>query len=205
MSDKEKINLTVPISLKAVTDLKVNDEVYVNGSVYTMMYPNHFTNIINALENHEKPAFDLNDGIIYHTGTIIIPHNGSYDLRAIGTTTSSKFNKYMPQLIRLSGVRAIIGKGGMDEDTLQAMKECGCVYLSAVGGCSAIYTHKVAAVEDEFWPEKSWANSSLKLRLENFGPLFVAMDAHGNSIYKDVISNADQKRQKIYHYLNILS
>ena len=102
-------------------------------------------------------------------------------------------------------MRAVLGKGGMDKNTLDAMRECGCVYLALVGGCSAIYTCKVDRLEREYWPEtcRSWADTLLKLNVTNYGPMFVSMDAHGNSIYESIGDRAEENRGEIYKKLGI--
>ena len=197
------VYLKMPLTKEDVLSLELDDIVYLSGEAYTMMYPDHFTRLMNMIREGEALPMELEGRAIYNTGTIFCRReDGSPDMRAIGTTTSSKFNAYTPDFIRLSGVRAVMGKGGMDKEVLAAMKECGCVYLAAVGGCSAIYTPN-AEIEAEFWPQHSWADTQLKLRLNNFGPLFVGMDAHGNSVYEDCADYAQNNLGRIYEKLGI--
>jgi len=197
------VYLQMPLTEEQVRSLELDDVVYLSGDAYTMMYLDHFSRLIGMMEAGEPLPMELRGNAIYNTGTIFRRReDGTYDFRAIGTTTSSKFNADTPAFIRLSGVRAVIGKGGMDEHVLAAMRECGCVYLAAVGGCSAIYTPGVE-IEREYWPQKSWADNQLKLRLTNFGPLFVGMDAHGNSIYANSAHAALEHLPEIYQRLGI--
>lgn len=197
------VYLRTPLSEEDVRSLAIDDVVYLTGEAYTMMYISHFTRLIGMMKAGEPLPMELEGRAIYNTGTIFKRNeDGSYDFRAIGATTSSKFNAYTPEFIRRSGVRAVIGKGGMDKATLDAMRECGCVYLAVAGGCSAIYTPSVT-LEKEYWPQPSWADNQLKLRLENFGPLFVGMDAHGNSVYEDCADLAQKNLKDIYKKLNI--
>jgi len=197
------VHLSTPLSEEAVRALELDDIVYLSGEVYTMMYPDHFTRLMDRIRKGEPLPMELSGRAIYNTGTIFSRDGeGRCELRAIGTTTSSKFNAYTPDFIRLSGVRAVLGKGGMDHATLQAMQECGCVYLAAVGGCSAIYTPG-AQIEAEYWPQTSWADNQLKLRLTDFGPLFVGMDAKGNSIYETSLGCAQEMLPQIYQKLGI--
>ena len=86
-------------------------------------------------------------------------------------------------MIEMFRVRTIIGKGGMDRATLDAMQKYGCVYLAMPGGCSALYTQCVQSVK-EHWPQPNWADNVLELSVSNLGPLLVAMDSHGESIYE---------------------
>ena len=147
------VYLTTPLKKEDIEALEIDDVVYISGDLYTMMYADHFTRIMDMIDAGEKPPMELEGAAIYNTGTIFRRmEDGTYDFRAIGTTTSSKFNHYTPDFIRKTGVRAVLGKGGMDKNTLDAMRECGCVYLALVGGCSAIYTCKVDRLEREYWP-----------------------------------------------------
>lgn len=199
------VYLKMPLTEEDVRSLKLDDIVYLSGDAYTMMYLDHFSRLINMIKAGEPLPMELKGNAIYNTGTIFRRNeDGTYDFRAIGTTTSSKFNADTPEFIRLSGIRAVIGKGGMDQNVLEAMKECGCVYLAAVGGCSAIYTPHVE-IEREYWPQRSWADNQLKLRLTDFGPLFVGMDAHGNSIYENCANYAQENLSAIYEKLGIQS
>lgn len=198
------VYLTTPIDEAQIRQLELNDVVYISGSVYVLMFLDQFEKLMAPIREGKLSPLNLEGGVIYHTGTIFKKNDdGTYDFRAIGATTSSKFNKPTPEIIRKTGVRALIGKGGMSAEVLEAMKECGCAYLSVVGGCSAIYTPHVAEIEEEFWPQKSWSKNGLKLKLDQFGPLFVAMDANGNSVFEEVGDAAKLSRPEIYKKLNI--
>ena len=135
------VHLHTPISEEQIRSLELDDIVYVSGEAYCMLYADHYTLIMDMLNRGEEIPMDLKDGVIYNTGAIWrrTPEDG-YDLRALGATTSSKFNAQTPSFIAKTGIRAIIGKGGMDKACLEAMKEHGCVYLAICGGCSAVYT-----------------------------------------------------------------
>lgn len=198
------VYLSTPLSEDDVISLELDDIVYLSGTAFTMMYPFHFTRVMDLINHGQEPPFSLPGNAIYHTGTIFRRKgDGTYDFRAIGTTTSSKFNAFMPDFIRKTGIRAVIGKGGLDEHTLAAMKECGCVYLSAVGGCTSIYTPGVEALEQEFWPQSSWADNLLQLKLNRLGPLFVSMDCKGNSIFSQIDGQTQKNLPDVYHYLHI--
>ena len=198
------VYLTTPLKAEDIMDLEIDDVVYLTGDLYTMMYADHFTTIMDRIDRGEELPMDLEGGVIYHTGTIFKrKEDGTYDFRGVGATTSSKFNPYTADLILKAGVRAVIGKGGMDQRTLDVLQQAGCVYLAVAGGCSAIYTEKVVRLEKEYWPHKSWADNMLKLNVQAYGPLFVSMDAHGNSLYKDAENTARENRPAIYRKLGI--
>lgn len=198
------VYLNTPIEEEQVRGLKLDDIVYLSGTVYVMMFDNQFEKLMEPIRKGEPSPLDLKGGVIYHTGTIYHKNeDGTYDFRAIGATTSMKFNRQTPEIIEKTGVRAIIGKGGMNREVLEAMKQYGCVYLSVVGGCSAIYTPHVADITKEIWPQKSWSKNVLELKLDQFGPMFVAMDANGNSVFEQVGNAAETNRGEIYRKLQI--
>ena len=198
------VYLQTPLDEIQVRELELNDVVYLSGTVYAMMFGHQFEKLMDPIRKGEESPFDLEGGVIYHTGTIYKKRaDGTFDFRAIGATTSSKFNKETPEIVEKTGVRLIIGKGGMDRNVLRAMKEKGCAYLSVVGGCSAIYTPHVAELTKEIWPQKSWSKNVLELKLAQYGPLFVAMDANGNSVFEEVGDAAEANRAKICESLGL--
>lgn len=198
------VYLTTPLDAEKIRSLELDDIVYLSGTVYVMMFDNQFEKLMEPIRRGEPSPLDLDGGVIYHTGTIYRKReDGTYDFRAIGATTSMKFNAQTPEIIKKTGVRAIIGKGGMNKAVLDAMEECGCVYLSVVGGCSAIYTPQVEDIEKEIWPQKSWSKNVLQLKVDQYGPLFVAMDANGNSVFEQVGNAAETNREEIYKKLQI--
>lgn len=198
------VHLHTPLTEQDVRALELDDVVYLSGDAYTMLYPDHYTVILDLLAAGETLPMELEGAVLYNTGTIWRHGpDGGYDMRALGATTSSKFNAQTPPFLRATGVRAVIGKGGMDERTLDAMAQQGCVYLSIVGGCSAVYTPQ-ARVVDEYWPELMPVdNQRLKLELRDFGPLLVAMDAKGGSLFAQCAETAQAHRPAIYARLGI--
>ena len=198
------VYLKTPLDEKQIRELELNDVVYLSGTVYVMMFGHQFEKLMDPIRKGEKAPIDLENGVIYHTGTIYKKReDGTFDFRAIGATTSSKFNGETPEIIEKTGVRLIIGKGGMNKEVLEAMQKKGCAYLSVVGGCSAIYTPHVTGITREIWPQKSWSKNVLELQLDLYGPLFVAMDANGNSVFEEVGDAAQENRAKICEQLGI--
>ena len=182
MSD---VRLTVPISEKDVRALKVGDRVRLTGTVVTARDRAHRYLVEEATP--DALPFDLAGGVVYHCGPITQRRtDGGYDLVAAGPTTSARMNVYVPRLIEKFGVRAIIGKGGMDAATLDALARCGAVYLSAVGGAAQVLARAVVEVVAGFKvdafgpPEGMWV-----LRVKDF-PAVVTMDAHGGSLHDAV-------------------
>ena len=128
---------------------------------------------------------DLNGATLFHSGPIVAREDNGWKVIAAGPTTSSRMDHLMAEMIRRHGIRAVIGKGGMSEDVLEEMANTGCVYLAAVGGTAVSLAEglKVIGVK---WEDLGMAEAMWTLEAERLGPLTVAMDAKGNSIYKDV-------------------
>lgn len=199
------VHLTIPISEEQVRALEIDDIVYLSGVSYSFLYREHHIDLMEKLEAGEEVPVKLRDGVAYHTGAIYVKdETGHYDIRSIGSTTSAKFNDLTPKLIALTGVRAIIGKGGMDREVLRTMQKYGCVYLAASGGSSSFYKRAIRILSD-IWPEAGLdtCNQRLQLELKDAGPYFVAMDAHGNSIYEAIEADMRENAQKIYDCLGI--
>jgi len=197
------VHLQTPITEEQIRDLQIDDEVYVSGDAYCMLYADHYTLLLDMMRKGEPTPMELEGSILYNTGAIWRHVDGERKLYALCATSSNKFNSFTPEFLKLSHARVVIGKGGMDDGVLEAMKEYGAVYLSIAGGCCAIYTPAaeiVGAYEPKIPPTD---NQRLHYKLTEFGPLFVAMDAHGNSIYKDCAEFADRSRPAIYEKLNI--
>jgi L(+)-tartrate dehydratase beta subunit len=146
-----------------------------------------------------KTRFDLGGHAVIHTAPNVrkveksVPHPTGYAPVCIGTTTSDRMERFTQPLMREYGVRIVIGKGGMREASLQAFREMGGVYLAIIGGTAALETTWIEAIEDvdldDLNPESLW-----KFRVRGFGPLVVAMDSHGASLYSQVGDHARARR-----------
>jgi len=198
----KEVRLKTPLSEEDVRALRIGDAVYLTGTIYQIRLGGH----LKALECAEKGQglpFNLENSVIYHAFSSIVRIDSGWKLNYIGATTSALLNKYEPPLIRRFKVRGIIGKGGMDRATLEAMREVGCIYLAQVGGASALYTSKIEEVQAAYWDELG-AERIFALKVKDFGPLHVGMDAHGDSIYENVSSAVKKKLPGIYRALKII-
>lgn len=177
------IELTTPITEEQIRSLKAGDLVSLNGIVVTARDAGH------KLMVEERPEF-LNDllkgGIIYHCGPVVRKDGDKWKFVAAGPTTSIREEPYQAKVIEMYGVRGVIGKGGMKEQTLEGCKKFGAVYLHAIGGCGTQIAESVKEVlavhklEEFGTPEAFWV-----CRVENF-QVVVTMDSHGNSLHETV-------------------
>ena len=177
--------LQYPFTEEAVRSLHAGDAVSINGIVHTGRDKFH-----KWFADGRPIGVDFRDGALYHCGPVVVRDGDGWRVNAAGPTTSVRENPYEPEFIRRAGVRLIIGKGGMDSATLQAMRDCGCVYIQAVGGAAALSAasvRRVAGVDflDEFGP----AEACWHFEMEDFRGV-VAMDSHGASLFADVAQHS---------------
>lgn len=186
-------NLATPLAEEEIRALNVGDTVKLSGSIFTARDRAH-----KYLVEETTPdalEFDLKGGALYHCGPLVRKTNGGFELVVAGPTTSNRMNPYEPEVIAGYGIRAIIGKGGMDERTLEALGRYGCVYLSAISGAAVVLARYVKRIlnvyklEEFGMPECFWEFEACELST------IVTMDTHGASIHRQV-EQASGKRLK---------
>jgi fumarate hydratase class I len=175
-----EIRLEAPITEAQVRDLRVGDVVLLSGRAYTGRDAVH-----HHLMSHEPPV-DLAGGVIYHCGPVVAKQgDGSWRITAAGPTTSIREEPFQADVIGRYGVRAVIGKGGMGARTLAGLQQHGAVYLNAIGGAAQFYARCIERVDGVSWTEFGTPEAMWHLWLKDF-PAIVTMDAHGNSLHKDI-------------------
>lgn len=173
--------LTTPISDEALADLNVGDIVYLTGHLVTCRDVAHR----RLIELKQKLPVDVRGGAIFHAGPIVREKDdGSFEMVSIGPTTSMRMEKFERQFIAETGVKMIIGKGGMGEETAAGCLENKAVHAVFPGGCAVVAATKVEAIEAAEWrdlgmPETLWLN-----RVKEFGPLIISIDTKGNNIFE---------------------
>ena len=186
---------SAPLSEARVRALRVDDTVTLNGTLYGIRDATQ----IHMFDRGRKTRFDLAGHAVIHTAPNVkkveksTAHPAGYQPACIGTTTSDRMERFTRPLMAQCGVRLVIGKGGLRDDSLQAFKELGGAYLAIIGGAAALETTWVEAIEDvdldDLHPESLW-----RFRVRGFGPLVVAMDSHGGSLYAQVKSDSRGRR-----------
>ncbi|MBX9810370.1 MAG: FumA C-terminus/TtdB family hydratase beta subunit [Burkholderiales bacterium] len=199
-------DFNMPVTEEQVRRLRVNDTVTLNGTLYGIRDATQ----IHMFDRGRKTRFDLNGHAVIHTAPNVkkVDKSNTYPAGyapiCIGTTTSDRMERFTRPLLSEYGVRIIIGKGGLREGSLGAFKELGGVYLAIIGGTAALETTWIEQIEDvdldDLNPESLW-----KFRVKNFGPLLVAMDTHGGSLYTQVNKSARDKRAAALAALGVKS
>jgi len=180
-----EISLHAPLTEDAVRALKVGDVVMVSGRMFTGRDAVH-----SHLMKHEPPV-DLRGSVLYHCGPVVVKEGESWRVTAAGPTTSIREEPYQGEIIRRYGIRAVIGKGGMGAKTLAALAEHGAVYLNAIGGAAQFYARSITRVDGVSLLEFGTPEAMWHLTVEDF-PAIVTMDAHGNSLHKDIEQESGQ-------------
>lgn len=187
--------LAFPIADPAeILKLEAGDEVVVQGHVIGIRDRTQMRIFDQGIE----PPWDLTGALLLHTAPNVRKLGpGRYEKLCIGTTTSARMARFTEGLGERYGVRAICGKGGLPDETIEPIQRHGMVYLAIVGGAAALETTQIEEIEDVAWedlmPECLW-----KFRVKDFGPLTVAIDTHGNSLYHDVQNRATEKLEELY-------
>ena len=174
-----EVILTPPLTEAQVRSLRVGDVVLINGEMFTGRDNVH----AHLMKN--PPPVDISGTVLYHCGPVMLKEGERWIVKAAGPTTSSREEPYQAEVIRRYGVRAVIGKGGMGVKTLAALKECGAVYLNAIGGAAQYYARTVEQVLGVHWTEFGIPEAMWHIRVKGFAAI-VTMDAHGNSLHADV-------------------
>src|SRR5262247_882837 len=185
-----EVVLRTPLTEEQVRSLKVGDVVLVSGRAYTGRDAVH-----HHLMTHEPPV-DLRGGVIYHCGPVVAKDGSGWRVTAAGPTTSIREEPYQADVIKRYGVRAVIGKGGMGAKTLAGLKEAGAVYLNAIGGAAQFYARAITSVDGVSLMEFGTPEAMWHLTVKDF-PAIVTMDAHGNSLHKEIEQESAKELEMI--------
>jgi L(+)-tartrate dehydratase beta subunit len=194
----KEYHLKSPFSEADVRQLRCGDIVYFDGPLFGIR---DLTQIYMFDQNHEPPV-SLAGMPCIHTAPSLRKVGDKWEAICVGTTTSTRMDRFSPPLIEKYGVRAIIGKGGLYEGSLAAMKKCGAVYLAITGGSAALETKSIEEVEAVYW-EHLHPEALYRFRVKDFGPLTVAMDSHGRHLYEEVKAEAVKRLPEIYKRLGV--
>ena len=187
MRNQLEISLKLPLEESDVRQLHVGQSVRLSGIIHTARDAAH--KYLASPAPAFPPALQLTGGVLYHCGPVMVRDSttGEWHVTAAGPTTSAREEPYMAEVIRRYKIRGIIGKGGMGPKTLTALRECGCVYLSAVGGAAQVLAAAVKRVNQVYFLEQFGSPEAIwELSVEDF-PAIVTMDSHGGDLHADIL------------------
>ena len=171
--------LTTPIKDEDLLDLKVGDVVYLTGRLVTCRDVAHR----RLIEQGRELPVNLEGGAIFHAGPIVRKKGeNDFEMVSIGPTTSMRMEKFEREFIKQTGVKLIVGKGGMGPETAAGCQENIAVHAIFPGGCAVLAAILVEEIGGAEWqdlgmPETLWIN-----RVREFGPLIISIDTKGNNL-----------------------
>ena len=192
MRNGKKVLIT-PVSAEDLKDIKVGDIVYLDGSMTTCRDVAHR----RLVEYGRELPVDVRNNAIFHAGPIIRPlENDKFEMVSVGPTTSMRMEKFEYEFVKLTGVRVIIGKGGMKENTERACKEFGAIHCVFPAGNAVVAATEVEEIVRAEWRDLGMPETLWNCRVKEFGPLIVSIDTQGNNMFEENKVIFNQKKDK---------
>ena len=194
--------LSTPISEKTVRKLRVNDIIYLTGTIVTARDAAH-KRALHLHEEGKQLPVNLDGLAVFHCGPLVKKEDGRWRVVAAGPTTSSRMDLFEDEFIKNFKVRVVVGKGGLGKKTADAMKQYGAVYGAFTGGAAVLAAKAIKHVKGVEWRDLGMPEAMWIMEVEDLGPLTVAIDTHGNNVFETIQTRVDDKKQQIYRKLCI--
>jgi len=194
--------LKTPISEEQIRKLKVNDVLYVTGTVVTARDQAHKRALDYFKEGKSLPI-NLEGLAVFHCGPVMSKQEDKWIAVAAGPTTSTRMDIFEDEFIKNFKVRVVIGKGGMGKKTTDAMAKYGAVYGAFTGGAAILAAKAIKNVRSVEWLDLGMPEAMWIFDADEFGPLAVAIDSHGNNLFTDIAKIVEGNKQKIYQKLGL--
>jgi fumarate hydratase subunit beta len=191
-----------PISEEEIRKLRINDTIYLSGTIFTARDEAH-KRALELFNQGKKLPVNLEGQAIFHSGPLMKKEGDLWHVVAAGPTTSSRMDVFEDQFIKNFKVRIIIGKGGMGKKIANAMRMHGAVYGAFTGGAAVLAAKAIKQVKGVEWFDLGMPEAMWIFVVENFGPITVAIDTHGNNLFENVQMVAEKNKKKIYRKLGI--
>jgi len=194
--------LKTPISEQDIRKLNVNDTIYITGTMVTARDQAH-RRALELAKKGEKIPIDLKGLAVFHCGPIVKKEGDKWIAVAAGPTTSTRMDIFEDEFIKTFGVRVVVGKGGMGKRTTEAMQKHAAVYGAFTGGAAVLAARAIKNIRAVEWydlgvPEALWI-----FEVEEFGPLTVSIDSHGNNLFEDIKKQVETNKKQIYTKLGL--
>ena len=194
--------LRTPISEEDIRKLRVNDVLYVSGTIVTARDQAH-RRALEFFKQGKLLPINLEGLAVFHCGPLMGKEGDKWIIVSAGPTTSTRMEVFEDEFIEKFKVRVIIGKGGMGARTTEAMRKYGAVYGAFTGGAGVLASQAVKSVKRVEWLDLGMPEALWILEVEEFGPLTVAIDSHGNNLFLEVGKRVETNKQKIYEKLGV--
>lgn len=198
----KEFHLKTPLTEEDVRQLRIADTVYLTGKIYTLRDRGHLR-LFEYTDAGKELPIDLEGAVIWHCGPVVRQKGEKWEVASAGPTTSSRFDRHTPRLIKDFSVRGMIGKGGMGANTIEYFRDYGSVFLSAPGGCAALMAQRIKEVTNLYWSDMGLPEAIWELEVENFGALIVAIDSEGQSLYQKVEEEVGERLAACYEGMKV--
>lgn len=180
-------HLEFPFTKDKMQEMCAGDYVYISGIIYTARDAAH-KRMYESLHNGEELPLDLRNNLIYYMGPS--PARDGRPIGSAGPTTSSRMDKYAPDLLEL-GQAGMIGKGKRNQEVKEALVKNGAVYFAAVGGAGALLSKSILSSEVIAYDDLG-TEAIRKLIVKDF-PVIVVIDSKGNDLYELAIKDYNKE------------
>lgn len=189
--------LITPISEEDLKYIKIGDIVYLTGSLTTCRDVAHR----RLVEGHKELPVDVRNNAIFHAGPIIRPlENDKFEMVSVGPTTSMRMEKFEKEFVEQTGVKVIIGKGGMGPNTEYACKNFKAIHCVFPAGNAVVAATEVEEIVKAEWRDLGMPETLWNCRVKEFGPLIVSIDTNGNNLFeKNKVIFNERKDKALEH------
>ena len=186
--------LTTPISSADLEGIKTGDIIYLTGHIVTCRDVAHR----RLIEGGRELPVDVRGGAIFHAGPIVRPlGDGRYEMVSIGPTTSMRMEKFEKEFVERTGVKIIVGKGGMGPNTEAACRERKALHVVFPAGCAVLAATEVEEIEDAHWKDLGMPETLWVCRVREFGPLIVSIDTEGNNLFENNKVEFNRRKDRV--------
>ena len=191
--------LVTPVSAEDLKGIKIGDIVYLSGSLTTCRDVAHR----RLVEEGRELPVDVRNNAIFHAGPIIRPlKNGKFEMVSVGPTTSMRMEKFEYEFVKETGVRVIVGKGGMKENTERACKEFGAIHCVFPAGNAVVAATEVEEIVRAEWQDLGMPETLWNCRVKEFGPLIVSIDPEGNNLFEELKVGYNKRKEEQYEIIS---
>lgn len=193
-------HLTSPLSEEEVRKLKIGDTVYLSGNAFTCR--SRLQRYIFD-EGNTLPFDTADRNILIHNGPIVIRENEKWKLVSFMPTSSIRFEKWGAKSVKEWGLRMIVGKTTMGEQTAAAMKEAGCVHVSPRSVSPNLWIDSIAVENVYLFDELGSIEAAWFFKVDELGPFLVDIDSEGNNYFDRLDKSIDERKKAALERLGI--
>lgn len=187
--------LTTPIKAADLEDIHAGDIIYLNGYITTCRDVAHR----RLIEEGRALPVDIREGAILHAGPIVRTHGeDDYEMISVGPTTSMRMEKFEEAFIEQTGVRLIVGKGGMGDGTMRGCRNHKALHAVFPAGNAVVAAVSVEKIVSAEWKDLGMPETLWTCKVKEFGPLIVSIDTHGRNLFEENKKVFNERKEAVY-------